>query len=273
MCLSPIYKKNEKFGEYGQSERYFVIPCGKCEECMKKTQNDWFVRSKAELERSSCALFITLTYDDLNVPLVEDIPVLQKSDLQDFFKRLRHHFPFRLKYLACGEYGGRTFRPHYHFVLFIPLDVILTTDFLDQVRVKIAKSWNLGNFMVDYATDFRIRYVVKYLLKGEHASEWFSLEKQEEFPPFRLVSKGLGNNILQRPIPDDVNKLRYSCDGGISFAYPRYYRDKIFKKKPSLKYQWIMKQREQSIDFSEYVQRIKDSQGFCFRNKSNKTEI
>lgn len=49
--------------------------------------------------------------------------VLCKRHLQNFFKRLRKLLSYALpslsfKYLACGEYGSRSFRPHYHAVIY-----------------------------------------------------------------------------------------------------------------------------------------------------------
>lgn len=54
------------------------------------------------------------------------IGVLYYSDLQDFFKRLRINYERKFNkrpvfdYFACAEYGGYSFRPHFHFLLSIP---------------------------------------------------------------------------------------------------------------------------------------------------------
>lgn len=64
--------------------------------------------------------FLTLTYDDRYLP---DGDTLVKKHLQDFFKRLLYYrgmdydTPSFRRY-GIGEYGDRTFRPHYHAALF-----------------------------------------------------------------------------------------------------------------------------------------------------------
>lgn len=63
--------------------------------------------------------FVTLTYDNESVPLLENgSPTLVPRHLQLFLKRLRHHMPTKLRFFAVGEYGNETWRPHYHLGLF-----------------------------------------------------------------------------------------------------------------------------------------------------------
>jgi len=61
------------------------IPCGKCPGCKLEQSRQWAVRCMHEkrLHNSSC--FVTLTYDDNNLP---NGNTLVKSDLQNFLKRL-----------------------------------------------------------------------------------------------------------------------------------------------------------------------------------------
>ena len=60
--------------------------------------------------------FITLTYDNEHLPKDESI---DKDELQRFFKRLRKNYPPKtIKYFACGEYGDKKKRAHYHAIIF-----------------------------------------------------------------------------------------------------------------------------------------------------------
>lgn len=72
-----------------------VVPCGKCPACLANQRQEWVFRLKQEYLASNFAIFVTLTYNDENVPL--DFSV-NKKDVQDFHKRLRKHFPLDL----CG---------------------------------------------------------------------------------------------------------------------------------------------------------------------------
>ena len=105
------------------------IPCGKCIGCRLKRSREWAQRCMLELQYHSSAYFITLTYDDLHLPMNEIVdndgcivqsPVhtLVKRDLQLFMKRLRKNSRQELRFFGCGEYGDESFRPHYHIIVF-----------------------------------------------------------------------------------------------------------------------------------------------------------
>lgn len=50
-----------------------VVPCGKCMACIQKRQNDYAFRLRAEAERRCSMVFLTLTYNDDNLPLVSTL--------------------------------------------------------------------------------------------------------------------------------------------------------------------------------------------------------
>ena len=57
---------------------------------------------------------LNLTYDDAHLP---EHGQLWKDELQRFFKRLRKG-GYKFRYVASGEYGEKTRRPHFHIALF-----------------------------------------------------------------------------------------------------------------------------------------------------------
>lgn len=59
--------------------------------------------------------FITLTYDQANVPQDYSVSV---REWQLFMKKLRQSCPHKIRFFACGEYGEQNLRPHYHALLF-----------------------------------------------------------------------------------------------------------------------------------------------------------
>ena len=64
------------------------------------------------MHKVSCML--NLTYSDAFLP---EHGQLYKDDLQRFFKRLRKA-GFKFRYVASGEYGDQSRRPHFHIALF-----------------------------------------------------------------------------------------------------------------------------------------------------------
>ena len=105
------------------------VPCGHCMPCRIQRAREWAQRIVYEMPYHEKSCFITLTYDNEHFN-----PSLNPSDLQGFWKRLRERFPDRkLKYLACGEYGDKGGRPHFHAILFgVSLDSKLLKNNLAQ---------------------------------------------------------------------------------------------------------------------------------------------
>ena len=65
------------------------------------------------MHKENC--FVTLTYNDDNLP--PDLS-LDKRAFQLFMKRLRKRVKVPIRFFACGEYGEKLQRPHYHVILF-----------------------------------------------------------------------------------------------------------------------------------------------------------
>lgn len=75
-CTSPVYLYDYQM----------YVPCNKCTACKIAHSREWSVRLIHELDYYDKACFITLTYDDENLPFDGSI---SKRELQLFFKRLR----------------------------------------------------------------------------------------------------------------------------------------------------------------------------------------
>lgn len=106
-----------------------TIPCGKCIGCRLEYSRQWANRCLLEMKEHDSAYFVTLTYNDWHVPISHyidqttgefcDVQTLRKRDYQLFMKRLRKAFPDQqIRFYAAGEYGPKTYRPHYHAILF-----------------------------------------------------------------------------------------------------------------------------------------------------------
>lgn len=177
------------------------------------------MRLLMELKTSSCASFVTLTYNNENLP--EDRS-LHKDDVSDFNKAFRQRFDdTKIKFFACGEYGDNperlTFfgddvdselikRPHYHSIMF-NVDNSLST------REMLFDSWNKCDSWkffgktwyktVGDVTPDSCKYVAGYCQKklfGEKADE----EYQGKLPPFQLQSQKIGETYFLQNIEQYV---------------------------------------------------------------------
>lgn len=225
-CVNPISVRNPAIddfigwqidldGNYINPESGEVIPprikvpCGRCIVCQNNRREAWAARLELESRTAAVTYFITLTFNEDSVP--EEIRV---EDLQKFFKRLRKFH--RLRYFACGEYGGRFGRPHYHAVVFLE-----RFEDLPVFRNHVQTAWPYGFVQVSLATRERFAYVAKYTVKtildlppGVKA-------------PFATMSRrpGIGSKYFS-----DIQVFRHDIlllEGGKTAPLPRYFLDKL----------------------------------------------
>lgn len=221
MCSNPkpvimteYQKIDEKTGEIYQSKRpkflkieeinnntykreeITFLPCQKCEECRIEYSSQWATRAIMEAQKWPVNAFITLTYNDDNLPEKKS---LKKADLQKFWKKLRKK-GYKVRYLACGEYGPTTQRPHYHAIVFNywPSDCQIQSfnheeDILYNSE-ELAKIWGKGYAIVAPVNYETCAYVARYVVKKA-----FGIKKQDYIkagiePEFLLASRrpGLG---------------------------------------------------------------------------------
>ena len=82
-CYHPIRIKNKRSGEY------MFVPCGHCPACAAAKRKAMANRLQIEMDHCISALFITLTYDNNNVPY-------SNLDIELFFQRLRNNIIYKL---------------------------------------------------------------------------------------------------------------------------------------------------------------------------------
>lgn len=194
------------------------VPCNNCGICLQNKKSDWTFRLRVEQDHSYSCNFITLTYDEENVPKNEKGQnILQKKDLQDFFKRLRYYSPHdKIRYYATGEYGGETKRPHFHVILF------------NAQLSNILKAWPQGHVDNEKPTPARMGYTVGYLSSIDDDSIRRGVPKQ-----FSVMSrgKGLGYQYVAKFKQWHKDGLKnYTKKNGIYGRLPRYLKEKIFNK-------------------------------------------
>ena len=215
-CLCPFPMRN-RVGEVVR------VPCGQCIACRLNYGMYWSIRMMEELKHHDKACFATLTYDDEHLnDMFEDYGnmCLQKRDLQLFFKRLRKHC--RVRYFACGEYGDRFKRPHYHAIIYG----------VDPSEVELIEScWNKGFVKLGTVTPDSCTYVAKYMtkkLRGKALDE--KLKEDPDYQnEFVLMSRrpGIGSDLSSEMV-------RFLRDNGFMYrkghrsGLPRYYKEKYW---------------------------------------------
>ena len=229
MCLKPV---KIRVDETGFDEQDFIfVGCGKCVQCRASKAYSWQFRIGEEALTSRSKYFITLTYDNEHLPTDYS---LHKEDLQKFFKRLRRnlerkyentiiHFrkEDKVRYFACGEYGDKLGRPHFHCILLFPHLDFLPAEIYNLIR----SSWNLGSFVIGTVTTDSISYVTKYMVK-----QW---QKDWREPPFQTMSRRpfLGYTFMTRDRAIFFNTV----DGPVLYRnlkdrdqhLPRIYKNKM----------------------------------------------
>ena len=144
------------------------IPCGKCVGCLMDRARTWAVRCVLEASLWTKNCYITLTYNDENLP---ENGTLVKEHFVLFMKRLRKKYGDGIRFFQCGEYGTLNHRPHYHACLF-------NFDFPDKVVWKkgesgsilyrspsLEKLWPYGFSSIGEVTVKSAAYVARYCLK------------------------------------------------------------------------------------------------------------
>lgn len=193
------------------------VPCGQCISCHQTKQRylshliqgDVAQLSKRDIGSS----FLTLTIDNAHTD-----HSVHKSDLQKLFKRLRKNYAHPFRYLALGDYGGRTQRSHYHVIMI---------GYPPSNLLPIArKTWHKGFVDCEPLVSRNVNYVVRYISK-------FSSEYKQQFddlnlePPFSTRSQGIGSLFLrsQSDIIDQYGKYFYK---GRLYPVSPYHLAKYF---------------------------------------------
>lgn len=156
--------------------------------CRVAKRREWTGKLLLEAGEYQASTFLTLTFDDENVPLtIDHIPTLDKAQAVEYIKK------FGVRYFVVGEYGDRTKRPHYHAILFG----------LDPITVQYAAehSWKKGFTSAYPCTPERVQYCANYTTKKLTKAEDHRLDLGQE-PEFARFSQRpqLGHKTLERTI-------------------------------------------------------------------------
>jgi len=253
-------------------------PCSTCIACRLDYSKEWALRLSHESQLYQENDFITLTYNQENLPQDGSI---HKRELEKFIKRLRSKlYPKTIRYYGCGEYGkicktcglSRPYcikegckkfipilgRPHYHAIIFNHSFTNKEPLFLSPKRYGFRKSgadhtlyrsgqlermWKKGFSTVGDVTPESAAYIARYVTKkinGKEAEKHYGNKSSE----FSLMSRnpGIGHDWFQK-YKTDIFPKGYCTLNGKRYKFPRYY------------YSLLEKQNEVEARFFKYERR------------------
>ena len=198
-CFHPITAYNKIYGglTWKLSESNgttTTVSCKQCTGCRQEYSRQWAMRNMHEASLWLNNIFVTLTYDNENLPKHN---TLIKKDFQDFMKRLRKKKHANtnnpIRYYQCGEYGEKFGRPHYHAILF-------NTNFRDREIIQghkgltqsetLSKLWGKGHSSIGDVTFQSAAYVAGYVQK--------KINGQQKETHYAIVDQQTGEYFGQR---------------------------------------------------------------------------
>lgn len=255
LCKNPY-----TFGTFSKNKMPlgFTVPCGDCISCRVNYARFWLVRCYFESLDYLSNLFITLTYNDDNLP---SDGRLSTRDVQLFFKRYRKAIsPSRIRYFCAGEYGPNTKRPHYHAIIF--------NGGFNHEKI-IEDSWGKGFVQVKILSGTRhIMYCCKYNLKSRRDSSF------DGYGSRLFVSRrpGIGHSALDffKKIYNPDLKFNSVMIGGKRFSIPPYYLSKFISD--SDKEVYIQKNSQYFLNNRDDYFRLTSSRVASIEAKSKLTQ-
>lgn len=218
VCVKPI-----SVGEPDGSGRKLTVACGQCVACRMNRARMWSLRLMHEEKVHKESVFVTLTYEDTKLPKRGS---LVKRHLVNFLKRLRKAVwkkpsRRRIRFFACGEYGDKSGRPHYHLIVF---------GLGKADRPVIEAAWKAGLIHVGTVTADSTNYVASYVMKKQTGPEaQFLYRRLGQLPEFAVMSRRPG--IGHSHVVGNAAYIRahgWCIRKGKKVGLPRFYSEKVF---------------------------------------------
>lgn len=166
------------------------------------------------------------------------IPYCNTSDCQKFLKRLRFHskdkYNEEIRFYGVSEYGPRTYRPHWHLLLFLNSDELASS-----IQQLVSASWSYGSTTCELSRGGSASYVASYVNSSVCLPSLYLQHK--EIKARSLHSKGYGVNHVF-PTQASIHELdkmssillngeSISVNGKAKQIYPsRSYKHTVFPR-------------------------------------------
>ena len=225
-------KKNGGNVPLPNDDRVLFVPvgCGRCFECRRQKRREWQVRLTEEIKYNNTGLFVTLSFSEQSLDLLEKEIKWDKSyyircneiarlAVRRFLERWRKKYKKSVRHWLITELGqNNTERLHIHGLLWTDV----SNDIIEEI-------WKYGNIWIgDYVNERTINYIVKYLSKSDGV--------HKNYVPKMFVSKGIGLgyinsvNAKRNVFKDNNTNETYVNRKGFKFGLPVYYRNKIYNE-------------------------------------------
>tara|TARA_B100000965_G_C19526146_1_gene728922 strand:+ start:178 stop:1119 length:942 start_codon:yes stop_codon:yes gene_type:complete len=257
----------------------FNLPCSKCYGCRLNYARSWALRCQLEALSHKENCFITLTFSNEYLEKRKNPWSVNKIDFQLFMKKLRKKYGDHIRYFHCGEYGEKTYRPHYHALIFGHDFRIQTNKNKVQKFGKgkfplynseeLNNLWSMGHCTVGElnfdTASYTARYVTKKI-KGEaskiHINPQTGVVTNIE-DVYCTMSRGNKKTKFNGIGEEAYHKYKHRWYGndfivngnGIKMKPPRYF-DKLYEQEFPEKFEAIKKARKETLDIIGYS--IKD---------------
>lgn len=254
----------------------FNLPCSKCIGCRLNYARSWALRCQLESLSHKDNCFITLTFSQEQLEKRKNPWSLDKVEFQLFMKKLRKKYGDHIRYFHCGEYGEKTFRPHYHALIFghdfrIPTQTNKVKKYGKKYPLynseELTNLWNKGHCTVGElnfdTASYTARYVTKKI-KGEASKIAITPEGVRKIEDvYCTMSRGNKKSKFNGIGEEAYHKYKHRWYGndfivngnGIKMKPPRYF-DKLYEKEYPEKFALIKKARKETLDTVGYS--IKD---------------
>lgn len=231
------------------------VPCGQCIGCRLERSRQWALRCMHEASLYDHNCFITLIYDEDNLPYDGS---LNLDHFQRFMKRLRKSEPGKnIRFFHCGEYGESSNRPHYHCILFnhhfLDAESIKHTESGDLcISPTLTRLWPYGFSTVGACTFESAAYVARYTLKkitGPDAYDHYLNVNKETGelhiikPEYVTMSRrpGIGRTWYEK-YKSDCYPKDFITSRGIKMLPPKFY-DRCLDKEDTELLSYLKKKR------------------------------
>lgn len=273
MCLTPITIKREIAGHFYLNN----VPCNHCLECTKDRQNEYIIRTIEEQRKRGTMCFFTLTYSPEALPMLDnyeideetgeilkedEVQTLRRHDVSQWIKLFKQKYAKRgekldFSYMITGEYGPRTFRPHYHGII-LGMDPLKVSELMDRWSKQYGYVCykNIPSLMSD--VEKVARYCAKYMCKND---EWKLVPDGAEKPRImttqfygmpeekrwnQMIRYYQAQDVLSydpnnprfdskmdmyKVVDEIIKRRKYRLGNGKEFKLPNYYKRKIFYNK------------------------------------------